>query len=112
MRHAGVHVRRKRPWVPHTTDSRHASPVALNLLPRQLAVEAPHRVWGRDITYLPTQAGGLSLAIMVDLFSRKVVGWAVAATMETSLVEAALEMALGRRQPPPGRQHHADRGRP
>ncbi len=110
MRQAGVSVRRKRPWVPRTTDSRHALPVAPNLLNRQCAVAAPNRVWGSDLTYLPTQEGWLYLAIVVDLFSRKVVGWAVAATMETSLVEAALKMAMGRRQPPPGLLHHSDRG--
>ena len=110
MRQAGVSVRGKRPWVPRTTDSRHTSPVAPNLLNRQFTVAAPNCVWGSDITYLPTQEGWLYLAIVVDLFSRKVVGWAVAATMETSLVEAALEMAIGRRQPPPGLLHHSDRG--
>lgn len=110
MRQAGVSVRRTRPWVPRTTDSRHALPVAPNLLNRQFAVAAPNRVWGSDITYLPTQEGWLYLAIVVDLFSRKVVGWAVAATMETSLVETALEMAMGRRQPSPGLLHHSDRG--
>ncbi len=110
MRQAGVNVRQKRPWAPRTTDSRHALPVAPNLLNRQFAVAVPNRVWGSDITYLPTQEGWLYLAIVVDLFSRKVVGWAVAATMETSLVEAALTMAIGRRQPPPGLLHHSDRG--
>ena len=110
MRQAGVRVRRTCPWVPRTTDSRHALPVAPNLLNRQFAVAAPNRVWGRDITYLPTQEGWRSLAIVVDLFSRKVVGWAVAATMEPSLVETALEMAIGRRQPSPGLLHHSDRG--
>ena len=110
MRQAGVRVRRKRPWVPRTTESRHASPVAPNLLNRQFAVAAPNRVWGSDLTYLPTQEGWVYLAIVVDLFSRKVVRWAMAAMMETSLVEAALEMAIGRRQPPPGLLHHSDRG--
>jgi transposase InsO family protein len=110
MQQAKVSVRRKRRWVPRTTDSRHGLPVAPNLLNRQFAVAAPNRVWGSDITYVPTQEGWLYLAIVVDLFSRKVVGWAVAATMETSLVAAALEMAIGRRQPAPGLLHHSDRG--
>ena len=110
MRQAGVRVRRTRPGVPRTTDSRHAFPVAPTLLNWQFAVAAPNRVWGSDITYLPTQEGWRSLAIVVDLLSRKVVGWAVAATMATSLVEAALEMAIGRRQPSPGLLHHSDRG--
>ncbi len=110
MRQAGVSVRQRRPSVPRTTDSRHASPVAPNLLNRHFTVAAPNRVWGSDITYLPTQEGWLYLAIVVDLFSRKVVGWAMAATMETVLVETALEMAVGRRQPLPGLLHHSDRG--
>jgi transposase InsO family protein len=67
-------------------------------------------VWGSDITYLPTQDGWLYLAVVVDLFSRKIVGWAMASTMETSLVATALTMAIGRRQPPPGLLHHSDRG--
>lgn len=110
MRHAGVSVKRKRPWVPRTTDSRHGEPVAPNRLDRQFTVTAPNRVWGSDITYLPTQDGWLYLAVVVDLFSRKIVGWALASIMETSLVATALNMAIGRRQPPPGLLHHSDRG--
>lgn len=110
MRQAGVSVKRKRPWVPRTTDSRHGAPVAPNRLNRQFAVSAPNRVWGSDLTYLPTQDGWLYLAVVVDLFSRKIVGWAMASTMETSLVVTALTMAIGRRQPPPGLLHHSDRG--
>jgi len=110
MRHAGVSVQRQRPWVPRTTDSRHGEPVAPNHLDRQFTVTAPNRVWGSDITYLPTQDGWLYLAVVVDLFSRKIVGWAMGSTMETSLVVTALTMAIGRRQPPPGLLHHSDRG--
>ena len=110
MQHAGVQVRARRPWRPRTTDSGHSFPVAPNLLDRQFTVAAPNRVWGSDLTYLPTHEGWLYLALVVDLFSRKVVGWALAATMETSLVAAALEMAIGRRNPPPGLLHHSDRG--
>lgn len=61
MRHAGVSVKPKRPWVPRTTDSRHGKPVALNRLARQFTIETPNRVWGSDITYLPTQDGGSTL---------------------------------------------------
>jgi len=110
MRHAGVRVKLKRPWVPRTTDSRHGEPVAPNRLERQFTVETPNRAWGSDITYLPTHDGWLYLAIVVDLFSRKIVGWALASTMETSLVTTALSMAIGRRHPPPGLLHHSDRG--
>lgn len=110
MRQAGVSVKRAHPWKPHTTDSAHALPVAPNRLNRQFAVSAPNRVWGSDLTYLPTQDGWLYLAVVVDLFSRKIVGWAMASTMETSLVVTALTMAIGRRQPPPGLLHHSDRG--
>ena len=110
MRHAEVRVKRKRPWVPRTTNSRHGEPVAPNRLDRQFTVTAPNRVWGSDITYLPTQDGWLYLAVVVDLFSRKIVGWAMASTMETSLIATALTMAVGRRHPPPGLLHHSDRG--
>jgi putative transposase len=110
MRQAGVSARRPCRWRPRTTDSDHASPVAPNRLNRQFAVTAPNRVWGSDITYLPTQDGWLYLAVVVDLFSRKIVGWALASTMEVSLVATALTMAIGRRHPPPGLLHHSDRG--
>jgi transposase InsO family protein len=110
MRHAGVSVKPKRPWVPRTTESAHTWPVAPNRLNRQFTVTTPNCVWGSDITYLPTQDGWRYLAIVVDLFSRKIVGWAMASTMETSLVVTALTMAIGRRRPPPGLLHHSDRG--
>jgi len=110
MQQAGVRVRRKRSWRPRTTDSQHSWPIAPNSLDRQFTVAGPNRVWASDITYVPTHEGWLYLAIVVDLFSRKVVGWAVAATMETPLVEAALVMAIGRRHPLPGLLHHSDRG--
>ena len=95
---------------PHTTDSRHASPIAPNGLNRQFAVPAPNRVWGSDSTALWTQEGWLYIAIVVDLFSRKVVGWACAASMATRLITRAFQMAVGQRQPAPGLLHHSDRG--
>jgi putative transposase len=110
MQQAGVQVRRRRPWRPRTTDSQHPFPVAPNHLKRQFTVEEPNRVWASDLTYIPTQEGWLYLALVVDLFSRKVVGWALATTLEPSLVEAALQMAIGRRHPLPGLLHHSDRG--
>ena len=109
MRQAHLQPRRVRRR-PHTTDSRHASPIAPNVLNRQFAVTAPNRVWGSDITALWTQEGWLYIAIVVDLFSRKVVGWACAASMVTRLITRAFHMALGQRQPAPGLLHHSDRG--
>jgi transposase InsO family protein len=76
----------------------------------QFAVTAPNRVWGSDITALWTQEGWLYIAIVVDLFSRKVVGWAYAASMVTPLITRALHMAVGQRKPALRLQHHSDRG--
>jgi len=109
MRQAKLKPRRM--WrCPQTTDSRHALPIAPNRLNRQFAVAAPNRVWGSDITALWTLEGWLYIAIVVDLFSRKVVGWACAASMATCLVTQALQMAIGQRHPKPGLLHHSDRG--
>ena len=110
MRQANLKPRRA--WRrPQTTNSRHASPIAPNRLNQQFAVAAPNRVWGSDITALWTRREGwLYVAIVVDLFSRKVVGWACAASMATPLVLRAFQMARGRRQPKPGLLHHSDRG--
>lgn len=93
-----------------TTDSRHAEPIAPNQLQRAFQAEAPNRVWVADITYLPTKEGWLYLAVVLDLFARRVVGWSMQTTLERSLVIAALDHALQRRQPPPGLLHHSDRG--
>jgi len=109
MRQAKLKSRRARRRA-HTTDSRHGSPIAPNVLNRQFAVTAPNRVWGSDITALWTLEGWLYIAIVVDLFSRKVVGWACAASMATCLITKALQMAIGQRHPKPGLLHHSDRG--
>ncbi len=93
-----------------TTNSKHSYPVAPNLLDRQFEVENPDTVWGVDITYLWTQEGWLYLAVVIDLFSRKVVGWAIDRRMTTTLVSDALTMAVWRRRPPKGLLHHSDRG--
>lgn len=106
-----AHLNSRRPHRrPSTTNSRHASPIASNVLNRQFAVAAPNRVWGSDITALWTQEGWLYIAIVVDLFSRKVVGWDCATSMVTRLVTRAFHMAVGQRQPAPGLVHHSDRG--
>jgi putative transposase len=93
-----------------TTDSRHDHPVAPNRLDRQFTVEAPNTVWLADISYIPTREGWLYLAVVLDLYSRQVVGWAMDEEMPQELTLAALDMALKRRRPLPGLMHHSDRG--
>ena len=95
-----------------TTDSKHAHPIAPNLLNRHFDVNgvALNRVWVSDITYVPTQQGWLYLATVLDLASRRVVGWAMRATLDVELAISALEMAVRTRRPAPGLIHHSDRG--
>ena len=92
------------------TDSKHKLPVAENVLKQEFTAEQPNAKWVADITYIPTDEGWLYLAAVVDIFSRKVVGWAMDATMTSELVERALDAALVTRRPPPGLLHHSDRG--
>lgn len=91
-----------------TTESTHTWPVAANHLRRQFAIAAPHQYWAADITALPTRAGWCYLAIVLDLGSRRVIGWAVRASLEVDLVLAALHVALATRPRP--HLHHSDRG--
>jgi len=93
-----------------TTDSNHTQPPAANLLDRQFDVPLPDRVWCSDITFIPTRQGWLFLALVMDLCSRRIVGWAMADHMRSELVCDALQMALRRRRPGPGLLHHSDRG--
>ena len=93
-----------------TTDSDHDQPVAENLLDRDFTATAPDQKWATDITYVPTDEGFLYLAAIEDLFSRKIVGWAMDAHMETSMVLRALDMAMTNRQPQATLIHHSDRG--
>ncbi len=93
-----------------TTDSKHNLPVAENILDRQFDVKEPNKVWATDITYLWTQAGWVYLAVVIDLFSRQVVGWALQPYMTTDLVLQALQEAFWRRKPNKGVLHHSDRG--
>ena len=93
-----------------TTDSKHPYPVAANILNRQFEAQRPNQKWVADITYIPTQAGWLYLATVLDLFSRRVVGWAMSAHCDTTLVHNALHMALSQRQPQAALLHHSDRG--
>ena len=110
MKEAGVVVRRQNPRKPQTTDSRHGYGVAPNVLDRQFGVSEPNVAWAGDLTYIWTREGWLYLAVLLDLYSRKVVGWSLGSRMETGLVKGALKMAIGRRQPTPGLIHHTDRG--
>lgn len=93
-----------------TTDSTHDLPVAENLLNRDFGAPEANVKWASDITYIWTQEGWLYLAVVLDLFSRRVVGWCMQPSMDRSLVLNALEMALGQRQPGEGLVHHSDRG--
>lgn len=93
----------------HTTDSRHGHRIAPNRLARDFSAEAPNRVWVGDMTYVPTSDGWLYLAVLIDLFSRRVVGWAMSDRIDTKLALEALQDAVSRRTPEPGLIHHTDR---
>ncbi|KEQ16075.1 transposase [Endozoicomonas montiporae] len=93
-----------------TTDSKHSLPVAPNLLERDFTATKPNQKWAGDITYLQTTEGWLYLAVVIDLFSRKVIGWSMSTTMKASLICDALNMALWRRKFPTGVIFHSDRG--
>jgi transposase InsO family protein len=121
MRHAGIRSKVRRRFRVRTTDAGHEHPVAPNVLNRDFAAAAPDRKWAADITYVPTDQGWLYLAVVLDLCSRRVVGWAMAEHLRAALCADALEMALlGRRAPAPaaaaaaaaaeGLVHHSDRG--
>lgn len=113
MRAAGLRAAAPRRRGPRTTDSAHAHPVAPNVLARQFAVPQVgglDRVWAGDITYLPTRAGWCYLAVVLDLASRRVIGWAVRETLAAELATSALEAALGQRRPGAAVLFHSDRG--
>jgi len=93
-----------------TTDSNHALALAHNVLERDFEVSGPDQAWVTDITYLRTLEGWMFLAVVIDLFARRVVGWSIADHMRTELALTALEMAIRQRCPGPGLVHHSDRG--
>jgi transposase InsO family protein len=109
MRAAGIRAKTVKKWRA-TTDSGHKLPVAANTLNREFRVEQPNRVWAGDITYVWTNEGWLYLAVVLDLFSRQVIGWALGSRLTVDLAEVALTMALWRRKPKAGLLHHSDRG--
>jgi transposase InsO family protein len=110
MRKAGIQARKRRAYKVTTTNSKHNYPVAPNTLNRQFWAAAPNQKWVGDITYIATREGWLYLAAVVDIYSRRVVGWAMDKHMETSLVASALQMAATQRRPGDGLLHHTDRG--
>ena len=109
MRKDGLKAKTKRKFKV-TTDSRHNFPVAANLLNREFTPEKPNQVWASDITYIWTAEGWLYLAVVMDLFSRTIVGWSMSERMTRELVLNAFVMATKRRNPPSGLLHHSDRG--
>jgi transposase InsO family protein len=109
MREAGIAAKTKRKFR-QTTDSNHALAVAENVLDRQFEPTEPNAAWVADITYVPTREGWLYLAVVVDLFSRLVVGWSMDATMTSRLVVDAVSMAVAGRRPGVGLVAHSDRG--
>jgi putative transposase len=110
MRESGVRVQPRRRFVPRTTDSDHEHPIAANVLDRDFEATAPNRKWACDLTYIFTDEGWLYLAVVIDLFSRKIVGWDMSDNMKADGIAKALLMALARRKPQAGLLHHSDRG--
>lgn len=109
MRQDGIRAKTVKKWRA-TTQSNHRLPVAENTLKRQFTVTQPNRVWAGDLTYVWTAEGWLYLAVVLDLYSRRVIGWAMGTRLTGDLVQSALTMALTNRRPASGLVHHSDRG--
>jgi transposase InsO family protein len=112
MRQMGICGRQRRRYRLRTTDSNHEHPIAPNHLLQAPPINAPNQVWVADVTYIDTRQGWLFLAAILDLYSRKVVGWAMSEHNDTALVLAALTMALTQRRPPVSLLFHSDQGAP
>ena len=110
MRELGLQGKRKGIIRKKITNSNHALEIAQNKLERQFKAEKPNQKWVADLTYIPTLEGWLFLAVVLDLFSRKIVGWSMSDSLETQVVLDALEMARSSRNPRAGLLHHSDRG--
>jgi transposase InsO family protein len=110
MRHAGLRGLAALPRRTRTTDSRHTYPIAPNRLCRNFVAGRPGQVWLADLTYIPTGEGWLYLAAVLDLYTRKIVGWSMRETLRTEIALEALTMAIERQRPAPGLIHHSDRG--
>jgi putative transposase len=109
MRSAGLFSKVKRKFIA-TTDSTHNLAVAQNILDRDFFADAPDRKWASDITYIATDQGWLYLAAVMDLYSRKIIGWSMSQRIDAQLVENAFKMAISQRHPQPGLICHSDRG--
>ena len=110
MKEHGIHSIVNRKFRVTTTDSNHEHPIYENRLGRDFTATAPDQKWAADITYIPTDEGFVYLAGVVDLFSRRIVGWSMKDTLHTDLCVEALEMALAKRRPGHAPLHHSDRG--
>ena len=110
LRHAGLRGMCARRFVPRTTDSRHTHPIAPNHLATHPPPTGPNQIWVADLTYVPTAAGWLYVAVIMDLYSRRIIGWADGLSLATATVLAALRMALTHRHAPVGLLYHTDRG--
>lgn len=110
MKAAGIQGLCPKRFVPQTTDSHHDQPIAPNLLAQAPAPTQPNQTWVTDLPYVWTQEGWLYVAVLLDLWRRRVVGWATGATLHARLVRRALAMAIQHRQPGKGLLHHSDRG--
>ena len=110
MKRAGIIAKTCRKFRVHTTDANHPHPVAANVLDRRFQASLPNQKWCVDITYVPTGEGFLYLAAVLDLCSRKIVGWQMADHLRTELCTDALAMALAQQRRPGGLLHHSDRG--
>ena len=108
MRRHGIRARAPRRYRVCTTDSKHSLRVAENLLDQNFVADRPDQVWLADITYIATSEGWLYLAVVLDLFARRVVGWAVSDRLHKELALEALRKALAIRRPGEGLAHHAD----
>ncbi|MCX7825319.1 MAG: IS3 family transposase [Verrucomicrobiae bacterium] len=110
MCHAGLRGLCARRFVPRTTDSRHTYPIAPNRLAAHAPPTGPNPIWVADLTYVPTATGWLYVAVIMALYSRRIIGWAAGQSLATATVLAALRMALQHRRPPRGLLYHTDRG--
>jgi transposase InsO family protein len=110
MKQAGLFAALPKGFVPTTTDSKHDLPIAPNRLNRNFGASGPNQKWCADITYIWTEEGWMYLACIMDAWSRMIVGWSMSDSLAGPLVNAALRMAIDRRQPAAGLIHHSDRG--
>jgi transposase InsO family protein len=110
MKQRKIQAKKRRRFVPRTTDSSHDHPIAGNRLQRDFTADHPNTKWVADLTYVPTSEGWLYLAALLDLYSRKIVGWSMAAHLRAELAIDALNMAVAMRRPNAGLIHHSDRG--